>query len=353
MRKGKLVAVLLVVLLCLIVSCVSAATEQAQVTSNVSVTEPAEASSVSVTESATTPSDVVATKTTAVAVTVAESTQATGAVSATKPAKPLDIVTFGPNLYNDPSVNDVTPKVTKRLFLTVQPFASGLYMWSARPDTSFTLPLAHKMGLGTVVQCSIGDSPEDDTLERELLIKECLAGNVNLAVAGAECVEKPADVDRVHEVLWQLKGTGTRTASCQGWKDWLKYRDELGADCDEIIASMYPYWEETSIDKALARVKAHYAKLKEAYPTKPVWVMTGWPSGGGVCGDAVASPENAARYLKEINEWRTTNHVRVIYFAAFDEPYKAKDGVKEEAFWGIWDRYEQLKPGMKAALGIR
>ena len=66
-------------------------------------------------------------------------------------------------------------------------------------------------------------------------------------------------------------------------------------------AHVLPYWENVAIEDAVDYVFLRIAQLKARFPDKPaILTEAGWPSGGGNRGKSVASPENQARFMKEL-----------------------------------------------------
>jgi glucan 1,3-beta-glucosidase len=73
---------------------------------------------------------------------------------------------------------------------------------------------------------------------------------------------------------------------------------------------------------------------------KPVRISeTGWPSDGPSFGASVASAANAKLYLSNVLCQTRQKGIDLLYFEAFDEPYKG--GV--ESHWGIMFANKTLK----------
>jgi exo-beta-1,3-glucanase (GH17 family) len=87
-----------------------------------------------------------------------------------------------------------------------------------------------------------------------------------------------------------------------------------------------------------------YASAKGAGNGKPVIITeTGWPSQGGSLKGAVASYDNALRYFIETQQWSQQNDIDIFYFSSFDESWKVGAEGEVGAYWGIWDKDENLK----------
>jgi hypothetical protein len=114
------------------------------------------------------------------------------------------------------------------------------------------------------------------------------------------------------------------------------------------LPNFYPYWEGVNVTYAVAHVNVWFNEIVSAAGGKPVFVSeSGWPSSGNQIGDAVPSPENAAFYFLNFVSWARAKNVPFLYFEAFDEPWKAAYEGPQGAHWGVWDKDENLKAGMK------
>ena len=70
---------------------------------------------------------------------------------------------------------------------------------------------------------------------------------------------------------------------------------------------------------------------------------TGWPDQGGTFHGSVPSVENAMKYFINTQLWSKEEDIEIFYFSSFDESWKVGDEGDVGAFWGIWDKDEQLK----------
>lgn len=81
----------------------------------------------------------------------------------------------------------------------------------------------------------------------------------------------------------------------------------------------YPYWETTQPNAAGAPAKARFndglSKTRALAGSKPVWVTeTGWPVKGPNSNQAVASPENARLYWKDVACDLVKNNINVWWY---------------------------------------
>jgi RHS repeat-associated protein len=159
--------------------------------------------------------------------------------------------------------------------------------------------------------------------------------------AGHPADRVPVTTDEPYQTLFQRDGEGAFVH--QGVMD----------ACDVLFVHAYPFWEGIDIEDAVAALHAWHDGLVEVAGDKPVWIAeTGWPSDSdGPWGDAVPSPENAARYFQEFVTWAEVHDVPYLYFAAYDEPWKTSAPGGVGTHWGLWTSDGQMKPGMERAFG--
>lgn len=129
--------------------------------------------------------------------------------------------------------------------------------------------------------------------------------------------------------------------------EWPK-RPRIIAECDFLTANLYPYWDQVPVDQGVARAEYDYQQVKAVAGGKKIVIETGWPTGGPVNGQAVASADAAAKYLAGFAQWANTNSVEYYYFEAFDESWKSENGTG--AHWGLWTTGASLKPEYAAVM---
>jgi exo-beta-1,3-glucanase (GH17 family) len=55
------------------------------------------------------------------------------------------------------------------------------------------------------------------------------------------------------------------------------------------------------------------------------------------------SYENALRYFINAQNWSKQDDIEMFYFSSFDESWKVGSEGDVGAFWGLWDKDENLK----------
>lgn len=217
--------------------------------------------------------------------------------------------------------------------------------------------VAHKLGLKAAVNAWLG--PERDEAEKaanELSVARLIAlgqrNQVDLAIVGSEVLlrgELAPDqlLDYVLRVKQALPDIPVTTADTH---DHLLKHPEILNAVDAVFMNHYAYWEGIGVEQAIPALDGAYRSLADL-SGKPVIVSeSGWPTCGNTLGGAVASPENARKFLFEFLAWADANQAPYFYFEAFDEPWKAQNEGPQGACWGLWDREGALKPGMAAVL---
>jgi glucan 1,3-beta-glucosidase len=87
-----------------------------------------------------------------------------------------------------------------------------------------------------------------------------------------------------------------------------------------------------------------YGQVVDTANGKPIIsTETGWPSEGGSLKGAHATEENAMKYFINTQAWSAKANIDVFYFSSFDESWKTGDEGDIGAFWGLWDKQENLK----------
>jgi exo-beta-1,3-glucanase (GH17 family) len=76
---------------------------------------------------------------------------------------------------------------------------------------------------------------------------------------------------------------------------------------------------------------------------KVIITETGWPSKGESLKGAHSSEENAMKYFINSQVWAAKEDIEIFYFSSFDESWKVGAEGIVGAYWGLWDKNENLK----------
>ncbi len=217
-------------------------------------------------------------------------------------------------------------------------------------------PIAKSLGFYVIIGVWLGTNQIVNQEQVTKAIEVARAGGCDAISVGSEVLLRgdlsPGDVN-------STPGDGTLIGFIKQVKDAVdvpvSYADigsvlvanpAVCAECEGfILANFYPYWGGIAIDKALTNLKGDYQQLANANPGKDVIVgETGWPTGGSTIGQAVPNPANARRYFMSVTQWARENNVKIYWFEAFDEKWKAAPEGPQGANWGIFDSAGVMKP---------
>lgn len=233
----------------------------------------------------------------------------------------------------------------------ITPYTDGIRTFSSSGIGGDMVAAADARGLYVAAGCDLSTDPAYNETEVAALVELANTGRVDLAVVGEEALYfNMMSEAQLIEYMKRVGETGVPVTTSDTWGVLIGHPAVI-AECDVVMANMFPYWELQSIGGAIEYLDSCYRKVKKAAGDKDVLVETGWPSEGETKGKAVPSAANAARYLSEFTTWAESEKAGYYYFEAFDEPWKGTREGTVGAHWGIWDAAMQLKPGMARVLG--
>jgi exo-beta-1,3-glucanase (GH17 family) len=174
-------------------------------------------------------------------------------------------------------------------------------------------------------------------------IKTIIVGNeFLLRVRAAHKDEKAAEAKLVGYIK-QVRAAvpaNIQVGTGESYPDWLAASDELFKAVDRVIWHVHPWWEQKSAENAAnhaynvyLQMKARIAKVPGGKPM--VLGETGWPT-EATTGAAVGSPENQARYLKDLHAWARKEGLDYWFFTNVDEKWKGNEGAVG-AHWGMYN----------------
>ena len=164
-----------------------------------------------------------------------------------------------------------------------------------------------------------------------------IVGNESLLRGDLTVAELSAYLKRVRGKL------GVPVTTAEPWHVWLKH-PELARQVDYITVHLLPYWEGIAVENAVDHVFRRYDELRRAFPSKRIVIgEVGWPSNGDRIGDAEASKENQARFMREFLDRTLERPVRYYLMEAFDQPWKITEEGRAGGYWGMFDAYREMK----------
>ncbi|MDO1502498.1 glycosyl hydrolase family 17 protein [Winogradskyella maritima] len=236
----------------------------------------------------------------------------------------------------------------ERRVLKLKPYVRAIRSFSCIEGNEHVPVVAKKHGLKTLVGAWLSDNKDDNEKEIEGLITLAKAGHVDVAAVGNEVLyrndlsleELLGYMKRVREAL---VGLNIPIGYVDAYYEFSRH-PELVEHSDVLLANLYPYWEGCPIEYALGHMQSMYGQVVDAAQGKPIIITeTGWPSQGGSLKGAYAGEEAAMKYFVDAISWTRTNDIPIFYFSSFDESWKTGDEGDVGAYWGLWDKNENLK----------
>jgi len=139
---------------------------------------------------------------------------------------------------------------------------------------------------------------------------------------------------------------GVEVTTADTWAEVRANSDALLGQLDYVIWHAHPWWENQDIAGAGAYVATRQQVIQDRVAKiggkRLVLGETGWPT-RATNGPAVGSPENQARYFKELTIWGFENYSEFWSFTSFDESWKDAEG-EVGGHWGLWNSNRQPLP---------
>lgn len=169
--------------------------------------------------------------------------------------------------------------------------------------------------------------------------------NVERVLVGNESILRgDLTVPQLVRYIRQVKrAVKVPVSTAEPWNTWADHPELVDA-VDYIAIHVLPYWEQVPEDKALAHLMEKYNLLRAKFPNKRIiFTEVGWPSGGRIRGQAVASIDNEARFIREFIALARANNFDYFLMEAFDQPWKFSIEGEAGAYWGVFDSDRQPK----------
>ena len=255
-------------------------------------------------------------------------------------------ICFSPYQEGQKPGDPISEEQIKRKLELIVPYTKWIRVFSCTDGNEQIPKLAKQYGLKTLVGAWLGDDAQTNEKEIEALIKLSQEGFVDIAAVGNEVMyrgdlkeaELISFINRVKKALPDIP---------VGYVDaYYEFSDrpKITQVCDVILANCYPYWEGCSLEYSLVYMKQMFHHAKAVGMGKKVIITeTGWPSEGDSLGGAHPSYENALRYFINAQNWSKQDDIDMFYFSSFDESWKVDTEGDVGAYWGLWDKDENLK----------
>ena len=236
-------------------------------------------------------------------------------------------------------------QIRRRLEI-MKPYTKWIRSFSCTEGNELIPKIAKEMGMKTLVGAWLGDDLDINEKEISGLIELANNGYVDVAAVGNEVMYRgdlteEELIQHIYNVKKQIKNIPV------GYVDaYYEFEDRTNITeaCDIILANCYPFWEGCDQDYALLYMKDMYNRAIRAGNGKKVIITeTGWPSQGSNLHGAFPSEANAIKYFINTQKWSKEEDIDIFYFSSFDESWKVGKEGDVGAYWGIWDKNEQLK----------
>lgn len=240
----------------------------------------------------------------------------------------------------------ITSKQVERRIQIIKPYTKWVRSFSCIEGNENVPRIAHRHGMKTLVGAWLGHDLELNEKEIENLIMLAREGCVDIAAVGNEVMYRgDLTEDQLLDYMRRVKEAIPHIP--MGYVDAyyeFSHRPRITEMCDVILSNCYPYWEGCPIEYSLNHMQQMYGQAVDAAAGKRVIITeTGWPSKGEPLKGAHPSEDNAMKYFINSQVWSAKAGIEMFYFSSFDESWKVGAEGDVGAYWGLWDKHEQLK----------
>ena len=237
-------------------------------------------------------------------------------------------------------------QIRRRLEI-MRPYTKWIRSFSCTEGNEMIPKIAKEMGIKTLVGAWLGDDPEINQKEIQSLVNLANQGYVDIAAVGNEVMYRgDLQEDELLDFINKAKNQIPRSIPVGYVDAYYEFteRPAITEACDVILANCYPFWEGCDQDYSLLYMKDMYnSALRAGNGKKVIITETGWPSQGTNLEGAFPSEENAIKYFINTQKWSKEEDIEIFYFSSFDESWKVGAEGDVGAYWGIWDKDENLK----------
>ena len=235
----------------------------------------------------------------------------------------------------------------RRRMKIIAPYTKWIRSFSCIEGNELIPKIAKEFGIKTLVGAWLGTDSEMNEKEIAGLIELANDGFVDIAAVGNEVLyREDLTEEELLDTILRVKEAIPHVSV--GYVDaYYEFaaRPKITEACDVILANCYPFWECCHADYSLMYMKEmFYQAVHAGGGDKHVIITeTGWPSEGEDYKGALPSHENALKYFLNTQMWSKEEDIDIFYFTSFDESWKVGTEGDVGAYWGIWDKNENLK----------
>jgi glucan 1,3-beta-glucosidase len=243
--------------------------------------------------------------------------------------------------------DQISEEQVRRRLKIMAPYTKWVRSFSCTEGNEYVPKIARELGMKTLVGAWLGDDAEKNEKEMEALIQLANEGYVDIAAVGNEVMyRKDLTEDKLLAFIQKVRKEIPAHIPVGYVDAYYEFtiKPRITEACDVILTNCYPYWEGTKQEYSLAHMKSMYHQAMVAANGKKVIITeTGWPSHGESFKDSHPSKENALKYFLNTQSWSQQEGIPIFYFSSFDESWKVGAEGEVGAYWGIWDKNENLK----------
>ena len=240
----------------------------------------------------------------------------------------------------------VSDEQIERRLKILKPYTNWIRTFSSTDEHARIAQIAVDMGFKTLVGAWLSDDLKSNDNEIEGLLELASKGLVNIAAVGNEVIYRKELAE--NELISYINYVKANINNIPvGYVDaYYEFRDRpnITNACDIILANCYPFWEGCASEYSLLYMKDMFQEaIKAANGKKVIITETGWPSAGSDLWGAHPSYKNYLKYFINTQLWSKNNNIDIFYFSSFDESWKIDSEGDVGAYWGLWNKNEELK----------
>lgn len=255
---------------------------------------------------------------------------------------------FSPYLNGQEPGTKITEEQIRRRMEIIKPYTKWIRSFSCTDGNELIPAIAHEYGIKTLVGAWLGTSELINEQEITNVIEVAKNGHADIVAVGNEVMYR-GDLTEEELLVFMNRVKKEVPNVPIGYVDAyyeFENRPAITDACDVILANCYPFWEGCKLEYSLLYMKDMYHRaLKSANGKKVIISETGWPNIGEKFYGAKPSEKNAIKYFLNAQTWSKEEDIDIFYFSSFDEPWKVGDEGDVGAYWGLWDKDENLKYG--------
>ena len=253
---------------------------------------------------------------------------------------------ISPYLEGQEPGDQLSEEQLRRRIEIIAPYTKWLRSFSCTDGNEMIPRIARENGLKTLVGAWLGKDYEINEAEINNVIKLAKEGCADVVAIGNEVLyREDLTEDELLDYIYRVKKElpGIPVGYVDAYYEFAN-RPRITEACDVILANCYPFWEGCSLEYSLPYMKDMYHRALAAGNGKKVIITeTGWPSVGELFYGAQPSIGNAIKYFIDSQKWSEEEDIEMFYFSSFDETWKTGNEGDVGAYWGLWDKDENLK----------